>query len=254
MPFDNYKVGAQDASNETIAEIIALSDDLVVYLVKDGALKIDTPHAAPPAQHLPILREYDAIHTLIRRSIPRRHVVEFKKELGSAVFTALSNVGTVDPTDHFADVKNNVIERSRDFARYYYVGYGLFAGLVILAAFTFLYDLLNSGIQSLPSLGLGIVGGAIGAMASIVLRSSKLDVAPFAHWQLEALQGAVRILLGAIFGFILVAAVRGDIVLSFLDGKPFGLLIFSILAGFSEKYVPEILAGMERRPKAERRA
>jgi hypothetical protein len=33
----------------------------------------------------------------------------------------------------------------------------------------------------------------------------------------------------------------------FLNGRPFGLLVFSIVAGFSEKYVPEILAGMERR-------
>jgi hypothetical protein len=50
-----------------------------------------------------------------------------------------------------------------------------------------------------------------------------------------------------VFGFILVAAIYGEILLPFLNGKPFGLLVFSIVAGFSEKYVPEILAGMERR-------
>ena len=127
--------------------------------------------------------------------------------------------------------------------------YGLLTGLVILGALAVGYGRLDAaGIDALPSLVVGVIGGAVGAMASIVLRSSTLNLAPYAHWQLEAIQGAVLIILGAVFGFILVAAVRGEIVLSFLDGKPYGLLVFSILAGFSEKYVPEILAGMERRP------
>jgi hypothetical protein len=78
-----------------------------------------------------------------------------------------------------------------------------------------------------------------------LLRSNTIEISPFKRHLFTAFQGASRIGLGALFGFVFVCCVKANILLGILSEKPSGLFAFSILAGFSETFVPELLKRME---------
>ena len=92
---------------------------------------------------------------------------------------------------------------------------------------------------------LGVIGGIIGSAVSIFARSNTIEISPFKQNFFTAFQGASRIALGALFGFVFVCCVKANILLSILSEKPTGVFAFSILAGFSETFVPELLKHME---------
>ena len=92
---------------------------------------------------------------------------------------------------------------------------------------------------------MGLIGGIIGSAVSIFARSNTIEISPFKQNVFTAFQGASRIFLGGLFGFVFVCCVKANILLSILSAKPTGLFAFSILAGFSETFVPELLKHME---------
>jgi hypothetical protein len=59
-------------------------------------------------------------------------------------------------------------------------------------------------------------------------------------------QGASRIALGALFGFVFVCCVKAEFLFgTTLLSKPYGVFAVSILAGFSETFVPEFLQRLD---------
>jgi hypothetical protein len=92
---------------------------------------------------------------------------------------------------------------------------------------------------------LGGLGGTIGSALSVFARSNSLKISPYKQRRFSAFQGMSRIALGALFGFIFVCCVKGNVLLGMISDKRFAIFAFSILAGSSETFVPELLKRME---------
>jgi uncharacterized membrane protein len=56
-----------------------------------------------------------------------------------------------------------------------------------------------------------------------------------------AFQGFIRILLGVLFGVLLTIAVYANIVPGIIHGNYYSLFVFGVVAGLSERFVPDIL-------------
>src|SRR5205814_1992842 len=88
---------------------------------------------------------------------------------------------------------------------------------------------------------LGSVGGIIGATISIIQRGVTLTMNPFVPISHVVFQGTVRVGLGAIFGALLIVASKANLALGILGENIWSLFIFSVVAGLSERFVPDIL-------------
>jgi hypothetical protein len=186
----------------------------MIYFVADDGLKIETSTDVPTARKLEVLREYDSLHTLIRRAGPAKYTKAFKKDLGSMTFLALSDSKGGSALDYFKDLRKNIQERSADYARFYYMFYGVSVGLVLSGLIALFFVRPAATVAIVPVFALGVLGGIVGATASIILRSSDLRITPYSHWKFLAFQGGIRAVLGALFGFIFVAAVKGEVLLN----------------------------------------
>jgi hypothetical protein len=85
------------------------------------------------------------------------------------------------------------------------------------------------------------MGGVIGASISIIQRGGSLTVNPFVPVSHVVFQGLIRVLLGVIFGALLVIAAQANITLGIINNNNWSLFIFSVVAGFSERLIPDIL-------------
>jgi hypothetical protein len=88
---------------------------------------------------------------------------------------------------------------------------------------------------------IGVSDGVVGAAISIIQRGWQLPFDPFDSVFYAVSQGFVRVVLGAVFGVVLVVLRKADLALgSFANNlwTPFGL---SVAAGLSERLVPDLL-------------
>jgi hypothetical protein len=85
--------------------------------------------------------------------------------------------------------------------------------------------------------------GAIGGFLSVSVGIRKLDIDPDADWWINAVSGGSRILIAVIGGFFIYLAVVSKLVLGFsqIDYSVSAILAISIVAGFSEAIVPNVI-------------
>jgi hypothetical protein len=244
--FDKLIVGEADRYGKKIDFIIARSTEVIVYTVEGGDLMIDTASEVPTKREQEILKSYGRLYSFVLIALQKDKAVPLKRDLGAALFLAISDKdGTCAPDDYFTDVSEHIHSRALDIARFVYVVFGLLFALVVSLAFYLGYVFPLQDFAQAPSTILGAIGGMIGSALSVFVRSSDLQISPYKQRVFSAFQGMSRIALGALFGFIFVCCVKANILLGVLSDQPFGILAFSILAGFSETFVPELLKRME---------
>jgi len=245
-PFDDLRVGQPDKRGQNITFIVGRSTELIVYLIDDDHLKFDTATDAPTARELEILKQYDRIYSYISLALKKDKARPLKVDLGSALFRALSDKsGTCSCADYFVDVAEHIQTRALDIARFIYVISGFILALVLAVILGIAYISPWVPADLGKTIILGCLGGTIGSALSVFARSNTLKISPYKQHSFSAFQGMSRIALGALFGFIFVCCVKGNILLGMISDKPFALFAFSILAGSSETFVPELLKRME---------
>jgi hypothetical protein len=98
------------------------------------------------------------------------------------------------------------------------------------------------------------VFGAIGGLFSVILGSRQLSVDGKDSFQANLTYGAFRIIIAAISAVIVVFLIGADLLLGPLKkSENFdGFVIACVVAGFSERFVPNMLRGLDGSNKAKR--
>jgi hypothetical protein len=256
-PFDDLREGQSDKRGQTVTFVIARSAEVAVYVVEGDHLKFDTVTDAPTSRELEILKEYDRIYSYISLALQKDKALPLKIDLGGALFRAFSDKAATCPAaDYFVDVAEHIQTRALDMARFVYVASGFTFALLVAGILLAIYVSPWLPGNTARVMILGCLGGAIGSALSIFARSNSLQISPYKQRAFSAFQGMSRIALGVLFGFILVCCVKGNVLLGVISDRPYALFAFSILAGWSETFVPELLRKMEtdtRTPSASRR-
>jgi hypothetical protein len=87
----------------------------------------------------------------------------------------------------------------------------------------------------------GVAGGVAGSSVSIVQRARSLESDPLDSAVLLGLHGLTRVILGGIFGALLVAAIKANIILGHFSDSGWATFGLAAGAGFTERWVPELL-------------
>ena len=168
----------------------------------------------------------------------RRHVINL---LGAALTSAFVSEEKNDYKPEFAIARNFIERKSRDRARTIYL-------LNCLLASTFLITILLIGILlsheeafQLNSILLGGIAGVSGATISVLQRGRSIVIDPFGSPAHLAFEACVRMILGAVFGSIVVIASLSNLAFGIIDDNVFGLFLLAIAGGFSERLVPELI-------------
>lgn len=152
--------------------------------------------------------------------------VDFKKDIKSVFFQSS---------------REYIKTRSQSFVRSRYTIYSLLSALVILTILLRVYLYVESMDNLVIELIVGCAGGVIGALISAMQRGQSLSHERFVPIFYMVFQGFFRILLGVIFGFLVVVGIKANLVLGIVGDDMYSLVILSVAAGFSERLIPDLL-------------
>ena len=96
------------------------------------------------------------------------------------------------------------------------------------------------GIED-KALLLAIVGATAGAFASILQRSGDMEVNRFVPLYQVWVQGFVRVFLGLLFGVFLYEGIQSKLIFEKLTTEKAAIFLLSVIAGMSERFVPDLL-------------
>ncbi len=171
--------------------------------------------------------------------ISKRH--PFHSELGHALKCVFDECQNPPPVTVFSEVSRTVRNFARSRAREMYL-LGALLGMIVIWGLIGCNALLSfSGSVLIWSGG----GGSLGALLSVLIRASKVEIDIREPKRAHLVQGGVRIILGAIFGPIAMLAVEADLIFSVAKQNDALLQLIAFMAGFSERLVPELMNTLE---------
>jgi hypothetical protein len=144
--------------------------------------------------------------------------------------------------------------RSREKARGWYLSAAVVMTMAVLAAAVVLWLLRSSMLALLGAsevviqVMLGTAIGSLGALVSVLLRSDELTIDVSAGPRVHYFEGALRIIIGCIAGFLFALAIKSNILLGTINNSDKSLsllLLICIVAGASERLLPSLIRQLE---------
>lgn len=227
------------------AKVFFTRDNQLRWLYKENG-------GVVPYRLLGGVSEFDSIMAAIAVSVPKAYRRETYAHLGKALFATLHTPEGTKPGKEFRKVRLFVTKKAKEHARLAYILASLAAATALTLIVVPIYFLTSTEASALVALG-GCFG-AVGATISVLHRNPFLELDPWMSTRYHAIQGISRIVLGFIFGGIFVLASKANFVLGVIRENPYPLLVSCIVAGFSERLIPELLSKFESNHSSSTRA
>lgn len=161
--------------------------------------------------------------------------------------------------ERISDVEANLEDSLQRSAQMFY-GRGMFGGALGVAIFTVLVGLAFLHYHVRALYGVAFPAGAAGALVSVLQRmgtknaSTRLSLDPNAGQRLLPYYGAIRAVVGGVFGYMIFVFLKGGLFpeLSVTPKAPLATFAaFGFLGGFNERWAQDMIAGSARRMEHE---
>lgn len=152
-----------------------------------------------------------------------------------------------DKIQCFEDIRSFIANKATQYAHFVYLLSTLFFSASLFFCGLFALEIYGPVEHESVFFVWGGILGTIGALISVLLRSKNIEVDPYASRFYIALQAIARSLLGFIFGIVAVLVIKANLLVGFADANIFLISSVALVAGFSERLVPEVLASIESR-------
>lgn len=165
-------------------------------------------------------------------------------QIANSLFSALhaDNASAID--GHFKAVEESVHYNARANQSFRYL-LGALTALGVTALTEVCVGFLIGVPTDTARFFIAAAAGGVGAIMSVLQRLSSLEIDRHAPLWYAVLQGAARVALGVLFGVFFALANKANIVLGTFAENLYAVAAFSVLAGISERFVPEMIRRME---------
>lgn len=244
------KVGSETSTGQIVSEVLGQSTTAAVYQTEDGHLRWSYFGNSKilPDEKKPAVAMFDGLMQTVKVYLSDTHKEECLKLLGKSLFRALDSEVSLDGPNHFENAASTIEDLAQQNARFSYVSF-CFAALAVVLLVGGL-SIWALALEEVWEIGAwcGILGAA-GAAISVAHRIRNLNIEWKSQRKLLAAEGFARILVGFFFGVLFCLMCKGDLVLGALKSNYLALLVFSTIAGFSERFIPELMEKLEARTR-----
>jgi hypothetical protein len=240
---EDYAPGAKDEYGLTIKTVVGKHRHLVVYITDKDS--VGWRYHQLPEWLRPAVAEFQKLTGLARSCLGKKHIQRGTVLLAQALYAALLSTQGDDVLGHFLQARTFIYEKSTQATRLLYTVLTVACGIIIISLAFLIYDYWPYHEDLRPAFSVAVAGGVIGALVSVMQRLKDLPIDPLDSRFVLALNGIIRLGLGACFGFLFVVAVKANIVLGHFANDNWALLGLAAGAGFTERWVPELLGHHE---------
>jgi hypothetical protein len=240
-PWLKYRVGDNGDAGDRIVSIFQRSRQCIVFLNPDGNPQweyhpscVDAEASSTVAMAL-IIQVNTAV---LRLGTKRRLFGIIADSLAYALDTRVAN----DTRDFFQSVRAAVEGAQREALHLTYLAASTAAAGVI--AGTLLPLAVNLFAEPYRVFAICVAMACLGALVSVWLRFAKIPIQSYTSHLYTAIGGISRVVFGAFFGAAFLLLQRAGLVLTILNDE-YALAAAALVAGFSERLIPELLASFE---------
>lgn len=238
-PGDNF-------GGSKVIAILCSSEDYVIFLHVAGVgHRIDADLKRRSAAAIAL---FDTLYARAIRSVPIEEHRVIMDQLASALAVTLDEAKAAPETPillhAFAESERHIEDYARKRAGYSYV-YAAFILYLLLCGvgYLLLYVFPVTGLRRI-FFG-GALFGSTGALLSVCIRSRTLNLdTHYYSARAVALQGALRIILGALSGLVGVTAIHAELLLGSFKENPTAIFVACFAFGFVEKAIPDFLGSI----------
>ena len=238
----SYAVGGKSDSGDTIVDILQRLHKCFVFINQDKTLSweydneacIDADDSGAQATLL-----ISQVNTSIWGARRRRRVFG---PIADALANALSTRRADDKRDFFKDARALVEATRAETLHLTYLAAAFTTTLIVVGV---LVTIMN--VAATPPVQLYVLSSAlaaVGAFLSVLMRFRTLQIDTYTSHVYTTIGGVSRVLMGAVFGAIFLLFHQAELLLTAIKGTHV-LAAASLLSGFSERLIPELLAAFE---------
>ena len=238
-PYDGVTAGKKDADGRIIKKVIGRHRRFIVYITEENY--VGWIYDQLPERLRPAITELQQLNGIANSRLGSKSRPQVAALLGPALYAALLSPEAENPGDHFQPARTFIYSKCTRIARLSYELFSLLFGCIVIGAAFYFYKYLGASLDFRTALLVGTAGGTLGSIVSIFQRARNLKIDPFDSGIILGLHGLTRVALGAIFGMLLVVASKANIALGHFSADPWALFGLSAGAGFTERWIPELL-------------
>jgi hypothetical protein len=221
-----------------VKAVIAFSPHYSVWI--SGADRINYRYSSDMLGVEESVSEFTRIGALADAVLPQANKAAFNRQLGAALVMAFKLKPGKETREIFGPVELLIESILQNDLRIKYLMVTTLS-VVILVSLAYAMYALNFLPPSIRMALVSVSGGFVGALISVLERSSTLQGKVSESLNLIVFQGVLRILLGGIFGLTAYSAAQLNIAFGFLGSTNPALLLLGLAAGFSERLIPELI-------------
>jgi len=235
--YTSIKVG-DEYYGQTIASIAGASKDFLVVITADDQILWETNLREIKNGQKESINEFNRLRARMNIALPEKDKRLARYFIADALFTAWTSSNANKSFEKAQEYITTLANRRSSM--FFLLGSSVLSIItLIIGLFIILpkFEISNN----IDLAVIGGVSGSIGAMISVLQRHDKLKLDDFTTPQFYLTHGSIRILLGVIFGTILVIAVKADLVAGITNERPSAIILLSLVAGFNERFIPDLL-------------
>jgi len=254
----NYVVGSKDFSGNIITKIFSKGDEYLVYEIKTKELSdsikvlIDTEiehDCKAPENFFAVREKFTKLKGLLYKVVDDTSIKARISHILSHAITGKPDEANILFDDLINEINMEYEKQSNHRIKYLlttiaFIIIGIIGSIYIYYCGLF-YDHIH--VRNLIFIS---AAASIGGFISITRRLQQMifekDVKPF----LYVFYAAERMLIAISAGAVIYFAIKSNLIFGFvnaLDKPIYGYLVFSVVAGFSETFIPNLLIKLEKK-------
>jgi hypothetical protein len=238
-----YKPGGRDAEDNEIEVVIHKSQRGAIYLAKDEDLRWDEINDLGAHWHRSTAEAINLltpVKSTIKNRTDRNRAL---KMLAAGLARALEERTADSDEDYLLKAREFIRARELEILRLWYF-VAAFVTVVVITTIALGINTRSAG-SLLREFSIAAICGGIGAMISVSERFRSIEVERYSSRRFIAVGASSRIFFGFIFGAAFLLFHKGGLLLNVANNQPFLLAAAALVAGFSERAIPEVLAQVE---------
>lgn len=242
--YNGYKEGDTSDLGCIIKRIISINSNIAVYFSDGNSIAYEFSEDRVLSEYGLVKSEFDRLIKLIPINAPDSMIRQLKHELGTSLFHALSSSNIEDALSFFDNVSSKINKlKTPEQAKITFVAYSISLSTIAISALIY----LSFALHNMSDIVLCMLFGVVGALLSTLQRNISFDIDLLASYWMYFAHAFIKILTGIISGLVIFLISHSGIALSFAKDNTYALLLFCLISGFSERYIPDLLAKIKDR-------
>lgn len=243
-----HKKFIQEIIHKTPSFIVYLDDTYSFHWVSDMAEDAHASDFGAVISSASYLEELGKGEQLL---LPAQRT-SFQRLIGQSVARVLDDKKSDNAKDTLNKAESFLKARTTERARKWFISAIAISTGVALTGILLLWIFRNGAIARIGATALELAiatgAGALGALISVVLRLSKLNVDAFAGKEVHYFEGVMRAIGGMAGALLIGLAIKSGLILGTINSSENSLILLlavSIVAGASERIVPNLIKQVE---------